>query len=35
MIYLQTNYKAMEDREKKKGGLKYKNLNIARTKRAF
>ena len=34
-IYLGSSCKAMADREKKRGGRKYKNLNISRTKRAF
>ena len=34
-IYLQSSSKAMADREKKREGQKYKNLNILRTKRVF
>ena len=34
-IYLGSSTKAIADREKKRGGQKYKNLNISRTKRAF
>ena len=33
-VYLQSSSKAMADRKKKRGGRKYKNLNISRTKRA-
>ena len=34
-IYLESSSKAMTDREKKRGRLRYKHLNILRTKRAF
>ena len=33
--YLQSSSKAMVNMEKKRGGWKYKNLNISRTKTAF
>ena len=34
-IFLESTFKAMADREIKRGSRKYKNLNISRTKRAF
>ena len=34
-IYLQLTFKAMADREKKKGRWKCKTLNISRMKRGF
>ena len=34
-ISLESTFKAMADRGKKRGRQKYKNLNISRTKRAF
>ena len=34
-IYLRSSFKAMKDREKKRGGWKYKSLNILRTKNNF
>ena len=34
-ISLESTFKAMADRGKKRGRRKYKNLNISRTKRAF
>ena len=34
-IFLRSAYKAMTDREKKRGRRKYTNLNISRAKRAF
>ena len=34
-IFLGSISKAMADKEKKRGGPKYKNFNISRMKRAF
>ena len=34
-IFLGSTSKAIADMEKKRGGRKYKNLNISRMKRAF
>ena len=34
-IYLQSSSNAMANRQKKRGGEKYKNLNILKTKKHF
>ena len=34
-IYLASSSQAMADKEKKRGGWKYKNLNISRTERVL